>query len=79
MASATKQIECVTLTLTLEEARMLAVLLSRVSGSFISSPREHANGLLAALYDIGVGWSGTVENDLLPVGAIYFRDYPAEG
>jgi len=91
MAYATKQsetvetIKSVTLELTLEEARTLAVVYSRVGGSdgsFGDSPRRHCASVYDALEGIGVTYRGAPEKALL-VGSpgreyqsLYFSDYP---
>jgi len=90
MASASKQIEYVetareyvemrvgvTLSLTLEEARTLAVVLANVGGN-LGSPRKYADDVADALSDSGIAWDDTVEAGLIVAGDGYtcFRDYP---
>ena len=86
MASATKQsvtretITGVTLDLTLEEARTLAVVLSRVGGSPRISPREHIEAVSNALSDVGVNWLSASERGLIEDSpryqSIMFNNYP---
>ena len=93
MAYATKQsetvetIKSVTLELTLEEARTLAVVYSRVGGSdgtFGDSPRRHCASVCDALEVVGVFYGDAPEYDLLDTNsdghkqAIYFSDYATE-
>ena len=91
MAYATKQsetvetIKSVTLDLTLEEARTLAVVYSKVSGSdgsYADSPRRHVQSVYEALEGIGVVYKGAPEYDLIEDNhgrqSLYFSDYPAE-
>lgn len=82
MATATKQsetietIKSVTLDLTLEEARVLAVVLSLVGGDCIDSPRAHAQSVANALYGVGIRWNGAPEENRAS-GSLRFSDYPA--
>lgn len=93
MASATKQIDTVktvktvetvtgvNLYLTLEEARTLAVVMSRVGGSPRISPREHVASVSDALHGAGIRWQDASERSLLSDAHgfrsnIIFSDYP---
>jgi len=88
MASATKQsetvetIKSVTLELTLEEARTLAVMCAKVGGSDgdfgrADSPRRHVDSVFDALDAVGVIYADSPEYELADKGGFYFSDYPA--
>jgi hypothetical protein len=83
MATATKQsetvetIKSVTLELTLEEARTLAVVLSRVGGDCWDSPRKHTLAVGGALAGIGIEWDSAAEGILLSNNILHFSDYLA--
>jgi hypothetical protein len=84
MAVATKQsettetIKSVTLELTLEEVRTLAVVYSRVGGGQ-QSPGRHVSSVIGALAGVGIDYQTTPEQDLYPHKSLYFSDYPVEG
>jgi len=90
MARATKQIapppppadvvKSVTLVLSLEEARTLAVLVARVSGDQTNSPRRHATNVSNALDGIDITYKGAPEHALISddkgrYQGFYFNDY----
>lgn len=98
MATAEKRVErrviedvTVTLSLSEEEARTLAAVLARVTGSRNGSPREHVAAILDALRRAGVmhpAQSGALTwREISPVdlrepgglieGKLNFHDYPA--
>ena len=92
MASATKQsetvetIKSVTLELTLEEARTLAVVFSKVGGpdgTYGDSPRRHVASVSYALEDVGIIHRDAPERDLVEDNShyqgLYFSQYPVEG
>jgi len=85
MATATKQsetvetIKSVTLKLSIEEARTLAVILAKVGGRVDRSPRGHATDVFIALEDLGIEYANTPEWKLIDVklgSGFEFRDYP---
>ena len=89
MAIATKQTETVetvksvTLELTLDEARTLAVVLARVGGDPDHSPRKHGQSVSDALESVHISSSGAPEHGLISRGvgtgvgaSLYFDDYP---
>ena len=81
-------IESVTLELTLEEARTLAVVCAKVGGgigglSVNYSPRRHIASVLNTLEDVGIAYEDTpeyclVDRDMEHYQGIYFNNYPAE-
>jgi hypothetical protein len=86
MATATKQSETVetitgvTLRLSLEEARTLAVLVAKVGGSPDHSPREHTNAISSALRGVGITYQGSDEYALADgLTSIRFKDRPKKG
>ena len=81
MATATKTetVTTVTLVLTVEEARTLAVLVAKVGGSPDHSPRGHASAISDALCGAGVTYTGSTAEYTLASGSISFTDYPKKG
>jgi hypothetical protein len=88
MAEATRterEIETVTITkepvivleLTEAEARTLRVLVVKISGSGLHSPRKHTNSIDAALAAV-VGYYGDQPEYSLAAGNFSFKDYPSE-
>ena len=70
-------IETITLDLTPKEAGTLAVVLARVGGDPVNSPRKHIRSINGALSSARVGFSTGEANSLVydGFGAIYFHDY----
>jgi hypothetical protein len=70
-------IKSVTLVLTLEEARTLAVIVAKVGGEPDRSPREHASAISSALSGVGIVYRNSDEYALAVIGqSINFKDYP---
>lgn len=83
MAKATKTTErkvtdthTITLTLSVDEATTLALVLANVGGERKDSPRKHAQEVLNVLSGQGVAYSASTAYKLVK-GSMVFSNYPA--